>query len=140
MQTVTTQNLDLMESWIESDPEHARVRPAFPINRSTGAEGGAVVYFELEPGKRLPRHTDSPEEILYIVAGTAEAEVGGERGIVRAGDLAVVPAMVPHALRNVGDDTVKVVGFFCEAEVTSTFEEPLQPLGQAQIEMAAVSA
>src|SRR3954453_12873412 len=70
MQTVTTSELELMESWIESDPERGRVRPAFPINRSTGSEGGAVVYFEIEPGKYLPRHTDSPEEILYIVAGT----------------------------------------------------------------------
>ena len=140
MQTVTTSELELMDSWIESDPEHGRVRPAFPINRSTGSEGGAVVYFEIEPGKYLPRHTDSPEEILYIVAGTAEAEVGGERGIVRAGDLAVIPAMVPHAVHNVGDDTLKVVGFFSEADVTSEFEEPLQPLGVAQIEMAAASA
>ena len=42
--------------------------------------------------------------MLYIVAGEAEAEVGDERGTVRAGDLAVIPAMVPHGLVNVGEE------------------------------------
>jgi hypothetical protein len=41
--------------------------------------------------------------------------------------------MAPHGLRNVGDDTVRVVGFFSENVVTSTFEEPLLPIGQAAL-------
>ena len=61
-----------------------------------------VVYFEVEPGQYLPTHTDSPEEVLYIVAGTGEAHVGDERGVVSAGDLAVIPSMVPHGIRNIG--------------------------------------
>ena len=36
--------------------------------------------------------------------------MGDEQGRVSAGEMAVVPAMVPHALRNVGDETVRVVG------------------------------
>jgi oxalate decarboxylase/phosphoglucose isomerase-like protein (cupin superfamily) len=48
---------------------------------------------------------------------------------VRAGDLAVIPAMLPHGIANTGDETLKVVGFFCESEITSTFDEPLQPMG-----------
>jgi quercetin dioxygenase-like cupin family protein len=137
MLTARTQDLELNEVWIASDSENARVRPAFPINKHTGAAGSGVVYFELEPGKRLARHTDSAEEILYIVAGTAEAEVGGEHGNVSAGDLAVIPAMVPHALRNLGDDTVKVVGFFADATIVSEFEEPLMPMGVTQMEQGA---
>ena len=88
------------------------MRVSFPINASTGADSSAVVYFEVEPGERLASHTDSAEEILYIVSGTADAEVGDERGRVSAGDLAVIPAMVPHGLVNVGEDTLRVVGFF----------------------------
>jgi quercetin dioxygenase-like cupin family protein len=137
MLTASTTTLNLFEVWLESDP-NARVHVNFPLNQAAGTEGSAVVYFELRPGERLGTHTDSPEEILYIVQGTAEAEVGDERGIVRAGDLAVIPAMVPHGLRNIGDETVKVVGFFCEAEVTSTFEEPMQPIGQAQMQQAPI--
>ena len=56
-----------------------------------------------------------------------------ERGTVRAGDLAVIPAMVPHGLVNVGEQPVRVVGFFSESEITSTFKEPIQPIGMAEL-------
>ena len=52
---------------------------------------------------------------------------------MRAGDLAVIPAMVPHGIANTGDEPLKVVGFFCESEIVSTFEEALQPIGLARL-------
>ncbi len=137
MLTVSTGELDLTEVWLDSDPGHKRLRCAFPINKWAGARDTAAVYFEIQPGERLATHTDSAEEVLYIVAGRAEAEVGEQRGDVGAGDLAVMPAMVPHGLVNVGDEPVKVVGFFCEPEIISTFEEPLQPIGQAELNQGA---
>jgi quercetin dioxygenase-like cupin family protein len=136
MLTASTPALDLGEAYIASDPQ-GRVHPAFPINCFTGAEHTAVVYFEVEPGEYLPTHTDSAEEVLYIVAGEGEAWAGEERGRVRAGDLAVIPEMVPHGIANTGDETLKVVGFFCESEIESTFEEPLQPMNVAQLTMGA---
>lgn len=129
MLTAKTTTLGLIDVWAESDPEHAKVRVNFPLNRTAGTEDSAVVYFEVQPGDRLARHQDSAEEILYIVSGRGEAEVGDERGIVEAGDLAVVPAMAPHGIRNVGDEPLKVVGFFSEADVTSVFEDSMQPFG-----------
>jgi quercetin dioxygenase-like cupin family protein len=137
MLTTSTPELDLTEVWLDSDPEHKRVRVAFPINKWAGARDTAVVYFEVEPGDRLATHTDSAEEILYIVSGRGEAEVGEELADVGTGDLAVIPAMVPHGLVNVGEETLKVVGFFSESEITSTFQEPVQPIGQAQLNQGA---
>ena len=137
MLTARTTELQLMQGWFDSDPEHARVRVAFPINKWAGSRDSAVVYFEVKPGDRLARHTDSAEEILYIIAGEAEAEVGDQRGRLAAGDLAVIPAMVPHGLVNVGTETVKVVGFFSESEVISTFKEPVQPFGAAVLNQGA---
>jgi quercetin dioxygenase-like cupin family protein len=134
MLTASTPDLDLVEAYLDSDPR-GRVFPAFPINCFTGAEHTAVVYFEVQPGDYLPTHTDSAEEILYIVAGEGEAHAGEERGHVRAGDLAVIPAMVPHGIANTGDQPLKVVGFFCESEIVSTFAEPLQPMGLTTLKM-----
>ena len=136
MQTASTPELELNEVHQDIDPRH-RLRVAFPISRLTGAEHTSVVYFEVAPGDRLGTHTDSAEEILYIVAGEGEAEVGGERGRVSAGDLAVVPAMAPHGIVNTGAEPLKVVGFFCESEITSTFEAPIEPLGQAVVTIGA---
>jgi quercetin dioxygenase-like cupin family protein len=124
--------LELMEVSYEDDPT-MRVNVNFPFYAGTGTKNTAVVYFELEPGCRLGTHTDSAEEILLILEGTAEATVGGERGPVSAGDMAVVPAMVPHALRNAGDETVRVVGFFSSNVVASVFDRPMLPFGQREV-------
>ncbi|MCZ7590201.1 MAG: cupin domain-containing protein [Gaiella sp.] len=137
MLTVDTAELELMEVWLDSDPEHQRLRVTFPINKWAGSRDSAVVYFEIEPGNRLAPHTDSAEEILYLISGEAEAQVGEERGRLAAGDLAVIPAMVPHGLVNTGDETLKVVGFFSEAEIVSSFDEPIQPIGAAVLTQGA---
>jgi quercetin dioxygenase-like cupin family protein len=137
MLTTKTRELELMQGWFDSDPEHTRVRVTFPINKWAGSADSAVVYFEIEPGDRLAEHTDSAEEILYVVAGDAEAQVGDERGRLTAGDLAVIPAMVPHGLVNVGTETVKVFGFFSESEIISTFNEPVEPFGAAVLNQGA---
>ncbi|HWM11058.1 MAG TPA: cupin domain-containing protein [Solirubrobacteraceae bacterium] len=75
--------------------------------------------------------------ILYIVSGTGIAHAGDERGRVSAGDLVVIREMVPHGVANDGDETLRVVGFFCKSEIVSTFEETLQPLGVSVVEMGA---
>jgi quercetin dioxygenase-like cupin family protein len=136
MLTASTPQLELMETWLEGDDGH-RVHVNFPINTHTGAADTAVVYFEIDPGYKLATHTDSAEEILYIVQGEAEAQVGDETGRVSAGDLAVIPAMVPHGVRNVGDTRLKVVGFFSESKIVSTFAEAIQPAGAAVLEQGA---
>ena len=121
--------LELMEFWYEDDPT-MRVKANFSFYGGTGTKNTAVVYFELEPGRRLGTHTDSAEEILLILQGTAEVSLGDEQGRLSAGEMAVVPAMVPHGLRNVGEETVRVVGFFPSNVVVSTFDQLMMPLGQ----------
>ena len=42
-----------------------------------------------------------------------------------------MPAMVPHGLRNVGEESVRVAGFFSSNVIVSTFDQPLMPFGLA---------
>ena len=129
MFTVDLNDIELMDNGTAGGPD----RVTFPFHSGTGTASTAAVLFELEPGNALGTHTDSAEEILYIVAGEGEAQCGDERGHVRAGDLAVIPSMVPHGIANTGDETLKVVGFFCDSHIVSTFEEPLQPMGLSSL-------
>ena len=62
-----------------------RIRVNFPFFAATGTESSAVVYFEIEPGHYLGTHTDSAEEIVLILAGTVEASLGEETGVLSAG-------------------------------------------------------
>jgi len=136
MLTVKTTELDLIATSNESLGH--RVDVAFPINKYTGAADSAVVYFEIAPGDGLATHTDSQEEILYIVSGECEAHAGDEVCRLAAGDLAVIPAMVPHGVTKVlGSEPLKVVGFFAGSTVISTFDEPLEPVGLRVMEQGA---
>jgi quercetin dioxygenase-like cupin family protein len=123
------EDLELLEAWYENDPT-MRIKVNFPFFLGTGTKNTAVVYFEIEPGYRLGTHTDSAEEILLVLQGKAQVSLGEEEGPLRAGEMALVPAMVPHAVRNVGDERVRVAGFFSSNVIVSTFDQPMMPFGE----------
>ena len=129
MHTVDTRTMDLMEGWFAED-ETVHFRANFALHRDNGSDDSAAVVIELEPGNTLGQHTDSPEEILLVMAGEVEFQVGDERSLAGPGTVAVVPPMVPHAIRNVGTATARVIGFFPSPTVVATFAEPILPLGQ----------
>jgi quercetin dioxygenase-like cupin family protein len=61
------------------------------------------VIVEIAPGKTAPLHTHPGEEIIYILEGTLEYEIGGKPPVrVKPGDVLFVPAGTPHLARNVG--------------------------------------
>ena len=113
----------------ELAPTGPGLRVSFPLHSATGTASTATVLFELDPGAELNVHTDSAEELLIIVQGTAEARVGDEVGRLETHQVALVPPMAPHGLRNIGDDALRVLGTFSASTVVSTFEEPFQEGG-----------
>jgi quercetin dioxygenase-like cupin family protein len=129
MLAVQLTDRELVDISSETD-ETRRIRVDFPISSVAGAASTSVVYFELEPGEHTGMHTDSAEEIVLVLSGTAEAIVGDERGELNAGGLGLVPALVPHEVRNIGEDTLRVVGFFSSGIVVSVFDDPLMPAGR----------
>lgn len=110
MISVDLNNLELGElRGIDHPTMHNR--STFPLGGPLGTETSAMVYFELDPGDTLGRHTDSVEEVVLLLSGTVEAEVGEEEIRLAQGQVAVVPAMMPHDFRNVGEETARVVGW-----------------------------
>ncbi len=126
MRTIELKHLSLAEKWSEATPSQ-RTRVTFPLLGSTENEFTSTVYFELEPGNELGSHTDSAEEILFVVEGRVEVTVGEEKGVVEGPALAIVPTMVPHNLNNVGTTRAKVMGFFPSRYLVATFDNTWQP-------------
>ena len=109
----------------ELAPMAPGLRVSFPVHSAIGTASTATVLFELDPGATLGVHTDSAEELLIILQGTAEARIGDEVGRLETNQVGLVPPMAPHGLRNIGDDVLRVLGTFSASTVVSTFEEPL---------------
>jgi quercetin dioxygenase-like cupin family protein len=68
------------------------------------APGREVIQVRVDfaPGYVAPVHTHPGEEIIYIIEGTLEYEIGGKVSRVKAGDVLFVPAGTPHTARNIG--------------------------------------
>jgi quercetin dioxygenase-like cupin family protein len=115
---------DLQEAWVEGD-DAARWRSA--AGHAGDASGSSLL--EVGPGCRLPRHTDSAEESIVVVSGTAEVEVGGEAATLGPGAVALVPRDVPHEVRNVGDAPLRFAAVYASPDVTTTYENDVQPDG-----------
>lgn|SRR5688572_2821143 len=60
------------------------------------------VRVDLEPGYVFPSHTHPGEEIIYVIEGVWEYEIGGKPVKARAGDVLFVPAGTIHSARNAG--------------------------------------
>lgn len=125
---VQLSELPLMTFGYESDTA-TWMKGTFPFSVATDNKNTAVVYMEIDPGHLLATHTDSAEEILLFLSGSAEVTVGDAQGQVNAGTMALAPAMIPHSIRNIGNEPVRAVGFFSSNTVMSTFEQPMVPIG-----------
>jgi quercetin dioxygenase-like cupin family protein len=120
MQAVDLNDVELSENF-------EGLHVAFPISSATGTAATAIVYMEVEPGGELPEHQDSAEELLVALEGSVEAFVGDERVELAEGQIAVVPAMAPHGLRNMGDRRARILGFFGGSTNVATFATPHEP-------------
>jgi quercetin dioxygenase-like cupin family protein len=60
------------------------------------------VRVDFDPGFIAPMHTHPGEEIVYVIEGTLEYEIGGKKSTAKAGDVLFVPAGVAHTAKNVG--------------------------------------
>ena len=87
-----------LEQWREGVMTRMRV--------SALAGGRQLCIFEqfCEPGLGAPTHSHAVEEVLEVLAGTAEVWLGEEKAAMQANQSVVVPAGARHGFRNIGQD------------------------------------
>ena len=62
---------------------------------------GTLTLFAFDKGQGLSEHTSPYDATVQIVDGTAELTVGGVSHLVKAGQLFIMPATIPHSLKAV---------------------------------------
>ncbi len=76
-----------------------------------------------DPGKGAPTHLHSVEEVLTVMAGTAEAWVEEERATLTAGQSLLIPAGQKHGFRNVGDTVLHVHAVLAAPIFEASFDD-----------------
>jgi quercetin dioxygenase-like cupin family protein len=65
------------------------------IDRKTGT----VTLFAFDEGEGLSEHTAPFDALVYLVDGETEVSIAGKPIVLREGEMLLMPANKPHALR-----------------------------------------
>ena len=127
---VTKHPTELSDSWVDGQP-NLRWRSTTGTEPPEAQASGSSLL-EVDPGCALARHTDSAEETVVVVSGAAEVELDGERDVVPAGGVALIPKDVPHQVANAGEDVLRFVAVYAATDVVTRYEAPVQPDGEQE--------
>ena len=99
---------DAAEKAQQTDALAATLHRTEILHRSSSIPGRDIVQVrtEIPVGVSSGWHTHPGEEVGYIVAGTVQMEIRGERTLVlHAGDGFVIPPQTPHNALDLGPET-----------------------------------
>jgi mannose-6-phosphate isomerase-like protein (cupin superfamily) len=71
-----------------------------------------LLFSIISPGNTTGLHTHDVDEIMYVVTGRGECIVGEEKGELKEDTVLFAPKLVKHEVKNVGDETLKLVCFY----------------------------
>lgn len=60
---------------------------------------GTVTIFAFDKGQGLSEHSAPFDAMVQVIDGEAEITIAGEPHIVKAGEMIIMPANIPHALQ-----------------------------------------
>jgi len=64
-----------------------------------------------ESGEKGNEHAQS-DQVLYVISGEIEAEIGSEKATLHAGDVVIVPAGAAHRFRNAGKTPAQTLNVY----------------------------
>ena len=70
------------------------------VGRFVHSDKTTHVYWDIEEGAELPEHSHPHEQIANVLDGTYELTVDGERHVLNAGDVLVIPGGATHSGRS----------------------------------------
>jgi quercetin dioxygenase-like cupin family protein len=65
-------------------------------------KSGTVTLFAFDKGEGLSEHTAPYDALVHVIDGEAEITIAGKSVVVKEGEMVVMPANKPHALRATG--------------------------------------
>ncbi len=57
-----------------------------------------IINLLLEPGEKVPIHKTPVDVLFQVIAGKGSVTIGEDTEVVKAGDIIISPAQIPHAL------------------------------------------
>ncbi|PWU00588.1 MAG: cupin domain-containing protein [Bacteroidetes bacterium] len=78
--------------------ESLKSKEVFPgfTGRFLHGEKSTTAFWDVKKGSSVPMHQHVHEQVTYIVEGDLEMTIGGEKMLLTAGAMHVIPSNTPH--------------------------------------------
>ena len=60
---------------------------------------GGITLFAFDEGEGLSEHTAPFDAVVHVIEGEAELTIGGEPYRAKEGEMVIMPANIPHAVK-----------------------------------------
>lgn len=110
----------------------AGVRSRMRVSAVNGARELCIFEQWIAPGAGAPAHRHEVEEVLTILAGAAEVDLGAERLDLTAGQSLIIPAGMRHGFRNPGPATLHLMATLAAAEFEARYDGAAAPVRRWQ--------
>lgn len=83
--------------------DHIQYSPGSVVSKTMKENpAGTITLFAFDAGQGLSEHSAPFDAVVEVVEGEGLFTIGGEEHRLKAGQLIIMPANVPHAVRAVG--------------------------------------
>jgi len=89
-----------------------------------GGVGISIIFVDAKPGKGPRLHRHDYDEVFIVQEGEATMTAADEERVVRAGEIAIVPAGVPHRFVNSGDGRLRQIDIHLSPRFVTEWLEP----------------
>jgi len=84
--------------------DHTRLKELFNPQKDPLELRYSLAQARLNPGKTSLLHRLKTSEVYYIISGTGEMEINGEKSVVGPGQAVYIPPGASQRIRNIGGD------------------------------------
>ena len=91
------------------------------------------MYYRLSPGRRLGWHSNSAEEVQFVVRGSGELLREQGTHPISSGDLFLVEKDERHDVRNLGREDLCVLAFFPDTRIEHVWRDQAWPPDGRQV-------
>jgi len=94
-----TRNIPNIEGIPLDVAEMVKYQQGSVVSREIYAKAaGTITIFAFDEGQGLSEHTAPFDATVFVLDGQVEISIGGKKEQLKAGQLTIMPANVPHAL------------------------------------------
>ncbi len=100
---MTTKHRGLLPAQAHALANLVEYAPGSVVSRTLGqSPGGSLTAFAFDAGQALSEHTAPFDAFVQVLDGTVTLTIGGIPVTVQPGEIALMPAGVPHAVSGPG--------------------------------------